>query len=443
MFHNKAPFPGKNMEEVKMKFSKKEIIFKKDIHPEITKWVVKMLQIYPKQRPNIQEILSQPYFKSFQKSNKSEQNIFKTNSSLSELSGQMISSRESNESDLMRNISNSSTNSQPDSYPLSKFTTFGTLETLKTSNNIEQNIPQMKFKKKPNESIYSEIKNNNQNEFELVQKATNYIMESDILKNPSSSSSSVKIIKKTPIEPSTKTMPANLNKNLFKKKKAAFKPKINYISNSQIQTPNSNYEPIKNKLTQSVFQSSTSNPKNSIIQKNKEPLKNLKQNLKIEKSNKIEQKFYSKTTNSKLFEKLISERKRSKSKNKQTKNNKNFKKMIHKTNLNKNLLHLNKKAPLKFNKYSSRVIPMNNNESSKSSRLQEIPVTHKMKSNSPNRYMSQSNGTGNYIGLASSSVSNYDSNLQPKIIKKGDRKVIKTKMIYNPHLSSNRHERKS
>lgn len=62
LFHDKAPFPGRSVEDVKNKIKKNQINFKKDIQPEIKKWIVKMLNIYPKNRPHVRDILADPFF---------------------------------------------------------------------------------------------------------------------------------------------------------------------------------------------------------------------------------------------------------------------------------------------------------------------------------------------------------------------------------------------
>ena len=50
------------MEDVKKKIKRNQINFKKDIQPEIKKWIVKMLNVFPKQRPNVTDILADPFF---------------------------------------------------------------------------------------------------------------------------------------------------------------------------------------------------------------------------------------------------------------------------------------------------------------------------------------------------------------------------------------------
>lgn len=53
------------MEDVKNKIKKNQINFKKDIQPEIKKWIVKMLNVYPKHRPHVKDILADSFFGKF------------------------------------------------------------------------------------------------------------------------------------------------------------------------------------------------------------------------------------------------------------------------------------------------------------------------------------------------------------------------------------------
>jgi len=62
LFHDKAPFPGRSVEDVKKKIKRNQINFKKDVQPEIKKWIIKMLNVYPKHRPNVADILADPFF---------------------------------------------------------------------------------------------------------------------------------------------------------------------------------------------------------------------------------------------------------------------------------------------------------------------------------------------------------------------------------------------
>lgn len=50
------------MEDVKKKIKQNKINFKKDIQPEIKRWIVKMLNVYPKQRPDVKDVLADPFF---------------------------------------------------------------------------------------------------------------------------------------------------------------------------------------------------------------------------------------------------------------------------------------------------------------------------------------------------------------------------------------------
>ena len=65
MFHKKAPFRGKNVNEVKASMGKKELKFIKNLDNDLIKAIVSMLKIYPKDRPKINEILALPFFQQF------------------------------------------------------------------------------------------------------------------------------------------------------------------------------------------------------------------------------------------------------------------------------------------------------------------------------------------------------------------------------------------
>ena len=57
MIHKKAPFRGRRMGDVKLKIKKNKIIFKDDLEPEIKKLILQMLQVDPKKRPKVADIL--------------------------------------------------------------------------------------------------------------------------------------------------------------------------------------------------------------------------------------------------------------------------------------------------------------------------------------------------------------------------------------------------
>ena len=77
LFHKKAPFRGRSVEEVKKKIKLNQIVFKKDLDPEIRNWIIKMLNVYPKNRPHVKHILSDPYFSRFKNQMKIQENISK------------------------------------------------------------------------------------------------------------------------------------------------------------------------------------------------------------------------------------------------------------------------------------------------------------------------------------------------------------------------------
>ena len=473
MFHNKAPFPGKNMKEVELKLKEKNIKFKSKLNPEVTKWIIKMLQLYPKDRPSIKDVLNDSFFQGYMKkedmkngngqSPKDEKNIFKVNSSSTQSSIHRIESTESTDTNLMKNLSCSSSNSQFSSYPLSKFNSFGKFESLPNSHErpIEEATPtKQHFKKKHNESIYTEIKTNEESKHNnvnnIIKKASNYIIQSDKFTNPSSSS--IKVIKTTknvPIQHNNSQ--SNSSGNNYPTQSDTIKIKLSNLNNSH-NTP-SNPLPIsqndgafKKKFANSVIEHS----KNIITNNNNNvDINNLIKTNSLNQSNPVQIREYSKTTNSKLYQKLLKERNRSKSKPK-TKNLKDiFKNSTPNKNPSKNTPTV--KRPLKFSKrvikYQNEKSPEKTNITNYNSYASNIPqnknsekigVPTKMKSNSPNRVFKNSNfALDQFKSHIPSSRNNYANDMQPKIIRKVDRKVVQTNNISSPYSSSNRYVRNS
>jgi calcium-dependent protein kinase len=60
LFHRRAPFPGRVMNEVMNKIKKNHIKFKKNLDVRIRNLINKILQIDPQKRPTCQEILESP-----------------------------------------------------------------------------------------------------------------------------------------------------------------------------------------------------------------------------------------------------------------------------------------------------------------------------------------------------------------------------------------------
>lgn len=77
MFHKKAPFKGRNVSEVKKNLKQNKIVFKKDIDPQVKEWIIKMLNILPKKRPKVSEVLKCPLFDEISQELKIQRNISK------------------------------------------------------------------------------------------------------------------------------------------------------------------------------------------------------------------------------------------------------------------------------------------------------------------------------------------------------------------------------
>lgn len=56
------------MGDVKQKINKQQITFKTDLEPEIKNLILHMLQIDPKRRPTVAQILASPFFQSLKQS---------------------------------------------------------------------------------------------------------------------------------------------------------------------------------------------------------------------------------------------------------------------------------------------------------------------------------------------------------------------------------------
>lgn len=63
MFHKKAAFKGNRVEDVKQKIKENRIEFRKDLNEEWKKLTLLMLQINPKKRPAVKDILSIRFIK--------------------------------------------------------------------------------------------------------------------------------------------------------------------------------------------------------------------------------------------------------------------------------------------------------------------------------------------------------------------------------------------
>jgi len=57
LFHRRAPFPGRTMNEVMAKIKKNQIKFKKNLDIRIKNMIIAILKIDPRERPTTQEIL--------------------------------------------------------------------------------------------------------------------------------------------------------------------------------------------------------------------------------------------------------------------------------------------------------------------------------------------------------------------------------------------------
>ena len=66
LIHKKAPYKGRRMEDVKKKIKENRVVFKKDVHPQIKDIIFQMLQMIPRKRPSVSELLSQHFFKEVQ-----------------------------------------------------------------------------------------------------------------------------------------------------------------------------------------------------------------------------------------------------------------------------------------------------------------------------------------------------------------------------------------
>ena len=86
MFHKKAPFRGNDTETVKKNIKRNKIVFRKDINSEIRRITIKMLNMYPKHRPTVSEVLEDPFFTNirqkilFKKSTQSEECLISNHS---------------------------------------------------------------------------------------------------------------------------------------------------------------------------------------------------------------------------------------------------------------------------------------------------------------------------------------------------------------------------
>lgn len=61
LFHSKAPFKGRRVEDVKSKIKIGKIVFRRDLETPIRDMIKEMLQIDPKKRPHVSEILKAPF----------------------------------------------------------------------------------------------------------------------------------------------------------------------------------------------------------------------------------------------------------------------------------------------------------------------------------------------------------------------------------------------
>ena len=64
MFHKKAPFKGRRARDVKAKIQTGKIMFRKDLDPAVQDLVKSMLQINPRRRPSVAQILQSPFIQS-------------------------------------------------------------------------------------------------------------------------------------------------------------------------------------------------------------------------------------------------------------------------------------------------------------------------------------------------------------------------------------------
>lgn len=101
LFHKKAPFKGRRVEEVKQKIKENKMEFKKDLKDEWKKLIKLMLQIDPKKRPNVNDILSIRFIKEF--TDKLSNNTSQTSQS-GPKSNPMLYSNEKQNKDSNQNV---------------------------------------------------------------------------------------------------------------------------------------------------------------------------------------------------------------------------------------------------------------------------------------------------------------------------------------------------
>ena len=146
LFHDKAPFPGRSVEDVKKKIKKNQINFKKDIQPDIKKWIVKMLNIYPKHRPHVKDILADPFFSQYRKKIESEK----------------MQSRGSHSTSGATSIQRNSNSTGMTASP--KFITLASLKSIKEQDSTQNSL---------NNSLQKSVNTGSSKQYSLFKEPTN------------------------------------------------------------------------------------------------------------------------------------------------------------------------------------------------------------------------------------------------------------------------------
>lgn len=63
LIHKKAPYKGRRMEDVKQRIKENRVVFKKDIDAEVRAIIFRMLQMAPKKRPSVSDVLQTPFIR--------------------------------------------------------------------------------------------------------------------------------------------------------------------------------------------------------------------------------------------------------------------------------------------------------------------------------------------------------------------------------------------
>lgn len=159
LFHGKAPFRGNSSQEVGKKLLKREMKFKKSIDRDVAGWIIKMLQIYPKERPNIDQILEDGYFKQYypaQRISEQKHDSSFTRSSFKYKNDNSLTISQNNPSH--NSLNSSKKNKEDSSFPISNIPSPEIQSNLQNSNtnSFKKSAKNIKTMSKDFESIKEE-----------------------------------------------------------------------------------------------------------------------------------------------------------------------------------------------------------------------------------------------------------------------------------------------